>query len=190
MGSFYANLTLRTDDATAVARALAELGRDAYVAPAESGAVVVFDRAAEEGPREVAQLAARLTRRLGCAGLAVIVADDDVLWYALHHRGDAVDEYDSCPGYGTRAEKAPSGGDARRLCAAFGAAGREEAVRVILHESAPTFETDRHGALVEALGLPPVAVGTGYGYVTHGEVQDVDPGALLRVGRAPYVGAM
>src|SRR5918998_758933 len=158
MGSFYANLTLRTDDATAVARALSELGRDAYVAPAESGAVVVFDRLAEEGPREVAQLAARLTRRFGCAGLAVIVADDDVLWYALHQRGDAVDEYDSCPGYGTRAEKAPSGGDARRLCAAFGALGREEAVRAILHEGAPTFETARHQALVEALGLPLTAV--------------------------------
>jgi hypothetical protein len=188
MGSSYTSVTLRTADADGVAAALGEMGRDAYVAPADAGAVVVFDRETDEAPSGLGALARGLTSRFDCAGLAVAVGDDDVLWFGVYERGTPLDEYDSCPGYGTRHEAGPRGGDAETLCAALGAIGREEIVEGILRGPAPTFETDRHQALVEALGLPLIAVGTGYEYVRQGEVPDVDPAALLRVGDAPAPG--
>lgn len=54
MGSFYSNVTLRHDDAGAIAASLRDLGRTAYVTPPERGAVVVFDEGTED--QDVEQL--------------------------------------------------------------------------------------------------------------------------------------
>lgn len=186
MGNFYTNVTLRTGDAEAVADLLRDLGRDAYVTPAERGCVVVFDGETDENPSGLTRLVAELTRRLACVGLAVANVDDDVLWYSLHERGRPLDEYDSNPAYqGGPLDQPPTGGDAAKLCAAFGAAGREEVVRDVLHARPRSLEVYRHEALVEAIELPMVSAGTGYNYIVQGELRDVDPGALLRVGEAP-----
>ena len=183
MGNFYGNITLATNDGTAVANALRDLRRDAYVST-ESDFVVVFD-SVELDTKKVKQLLGDLTKRLACAGLAVMIADDDVLAYLLADRGRVVDDYDSNPGYETGRHPPPSGGDARLLCAAFSREDAQELVSAILHGAAPTFEFERHEALANALDLPMSAVGIGYGYITEGEAEDAGLTDLERIGAAP-----
>jgi hypothetical protein len=150
MGNFYANVTLRPAEMDTVVQTLVSLRRRTFVAPAVAGSTVIYDEAAEGGgQRELGRLAAELSRRHACAALAVLVADDDVLWYALYRAGRLDHEYDSNPSY----------------------------------DSGYVFEHERHADLARLLGLPEIAVATGYGYVDAGELPEgLAEGDLRRVG--------
>jgi hypothetical protein len=183
MGNFYGNITLRTDDRAGVMITLGALRRDAYVV-STPGFVVVYDREELDRSR-LNRLLLKLSEHFACVGFAVAVGDDDVLEYGLADRGRLVDEYDSNPGYDTGRATPPRGGDAARLCAAFGRIGRQEAVRAILHDLSPTLEVERHQALIEALDLPDAAVGMGFAYIADGQSEDAGLTDVARVGRAP-----
>src|SRR5688572_18729812 len=175
MGSFYVNYTVRSDQAAAV-KALK--GRSAYVTPIKDGALVVTDEAAEtqevDAVREVGEL---LSSRLKTAVLAVLNHDDDMLWYGLFETGRLTDEYSSWPDYFESGTSPPAGGDARKLCAAFGRGGKEKEVEAILREASRDEEgyvvaMERHADLMEALGLPAFAVGLGFNDLEEGELPE------------------
>jgi len=123
------------------------------------------------------ELGSRLSRDLESPVLAVVVHDDDILFFQLYEYGEITDDYDSSPGYfDPDAEPSgPDGGDAMRLCSAFGTANVAE-VMEILRKS--TYDDDgpdaieRHIQLVSALGLPPWAVCAGFNYIIAGEIPD------------------
>lgn len=174
MGQFYSNYTLRGPSQQDVASALA--GRSAFVTPAHNGCVVVYDEASEaQDFAIISELGSRLSLQFSCPVLAVVVHDDDILFFQLYEGGEVTDDYDSSPGYfDAEAEpSAPEGGDAGRLCAAFGTSNVSE-VSAILRKS--TYDddgpdaADRHDQLVRALGLSAWAVGAGYSYIAEGEV--------------------
>ncbi len=187
MGNFYTNYTLRGPSQQAVAEALA--GRTAIVSPAQDGCVVVFDEQSDEQDQAViAELAALLSRELDCPVLAVLNHDDDILWYQLYQSGKLADEYDSSPGYfDPMAEpSAPAGGDARKLCGAFGASNVAEVESVLrksaFEEDGYTFAIEQHTDLARALGLPSCAVGAGFRYVADGELPEgLEEADLVRV---------
>ncbi len=124
MGNFYANYTLRGPSQQLVAAAVA--GRSAIVTPAQHGCVVVFDEESDEqNPEVIAELASWLSAQLRSPLLAVLNHDDDILWYQLYLSGELVDEYSSAPGYCNTTDEGaamagPEGGDAKKLCSAFG----------------------------------------------------------------------
>jgi hypothetical protein len=98
------------------------------------------------------------------------------------------DEYDSSPDYFDPSgdESGPEGGDAQKLCAAFGASGVAQVQNVLrkssLDDDGYMFAVDRHKDLADALGIPTFGVGTGFRYVEEGELPDgLDEDALLRV---------
>lgn len=177
MGNFYTNITLKGASQQRVAERLRQAERSAYVSPELNGCVVVYDEECEEQDLGVlARLVSGLSKDLECAALAVLIHDDDILLYQLCRAGEVVDEYNSCPGYFEDVEPVPpSGGDAVKLCAEFGAAHAAERVASILRKSTLVgdeeydFEVERHQALSEALGLPSFAVGTGYSSIQEGE---------------------
>lgn len=180
MGSFYTNVTVRTSDATRVAEVLRAADREAYISGPHHGCIVVYDSETEEQDiDELKTLGALLSRELRCAALAVLVHDDDVLVYALYDGGLLMDEYVSAPAYFDTAaanSESPEGGDASRLCRAFGADGKATTVEQILRTERVggsgggfVFETERHQELVEALAIPEIAVSTGYNYLEEGE---------------------
>jgi hypothetical protein len=95
----------------------------------------------------------------------VFIFGDDILLYFLAEGGEVVDPYNSMPAYfGDEAGGlTPSGGDAERLCRAFGVPEAAEDVHAVLHSPnlgaidaegiEPgafqfTFEHERHEALV------------------------------------------
>jgi len=165
MGNFYTNYTLKGAHQKAVASAL--VGRRAIVTPTDdNGYVVVFDEESDEqDAKAISGLASFLSARFSCPVLAVLNHDDDILWYQLYEDGKLSDEYDSTPGYFDGAEpSAPTGGDAQRLCSAFGAC-EAPSVEMILRKSlfdegGYAFAFQRHADLVGALGLPQFGVGT------------------------------
>ena len=61
--------------------------------------------------------------------VAVIVHDNDILIYFLFQNGELADQYNSSPSYfdygSTKEPAGPAGGDAGRLCAAFGVDNRQ-----------------------------------------------------------------
>jgi len=187
MGSFYTNYTLRGPSQFAVAAALT--GRTALVTPSEAGCVVVFDETSEEQDAEgMAELASTLSRRFRCSVLGIVNHDDDILSYQLYQAGALEDEYDSCPNYfDPDAEPVdPSGGDAAKLCAAFGSDQVAEVEAILRRsgwdEDGYTFEVERHEDLMLALGLPLYGVGAGYHYISRGELPDgLTVGDLRRV---------
>lgn len=177
MGGFYTNYTLRGPSQKAVASALA--GRKAMVSPESRGCVVAYDEASDDQDGEViAALASQLSRSLHCPVLAVLDHDDDILWYQLYEDGRLTDEYDSTPGYfdPSAEPSAPAGGDAARLCRAFGATD-VDAVEAILRKS--TFDADgyafaheRHADLIRTLDIPEFAVLNTYASFERGEIPD------------------
>jgi hypothetical protein len=179
MGSFYTSITLRTVEQTKVINALRAAHREAYVSPPENGCTVVYDRECEEQDiEELNLLAGSLSAKLRCPALGALVHDDDVLVLMLHENGKLTDEYNSAPRYFESGEfTEPEGGDAARLCRAFGTANVASVESALRTQRAGggdqgfVFEMERHEALVEALGLPAVAV-TGYTYIEQGDVPE------------------
>lgn len=160
MGNFYVNYTLRGLSQQDVAAAVAD--RRARVTPVHNNCVVVFDEASDsQNATIIGDLASKLSRKFACPVLAVLDHDDDILWYQLYEKGELTDEYDSTPGYfDTDAEPStPGGGDAARLCAAFG--GDAATVDTVLR-GGYVFAFERHAAMVQALGISDYAVGTSY----------------------------
>ena len=182
MGSFYTNITLRTDHHDAVVEALHDLHRDAFVSPLDKGCVVVFDRKCEDQDVDtLKQLGGALSTRLKCPALAILVHDDDILVYELYDGGKLLDEYNSSPRYfDSGPGEEPEGGDASALGKAFGVAntsGIEEILqtpRAGGGDEGYVFEYERHEALVEALGIPAIAVGAGYNYIEEGDVEGAE----------------
>jgi hypothetical protein len=187
MGNFYTNFTLRGPSQQAVAKALA--GRSAIVTPAQDDCVVVFDEQSDtQDEAIISPLAASLSRELGCPVLAVLNHDDDIFWYQLYLRGELADEYDSSPGYfdPSAEPSSPIGGDALKLCSAFGV-GNVAEVESVLRKSAfdedgYTFAVERHTDLARLLGIPSFGVGSGFQYIAEGELPDgLEQDDLVRV---------
>jgi hypothetical protein len=177
MGQFYVNYTLRGVTQDAVAKAFA--GRAGIVTPSANDTVVAFDKeSANQDQGVISSLAAKLSGELRCPVLAVMDHDDDILWYQLYIDGELQDEYDSTPGYfdPTAQPSAPAGGNAARLCSAFGSSNVEEVERVLRKSSFDddgyTFASERHGDLVRALGISSFGVGTAYESFEYDELPD------------------
>ncbi len=177
MGQFYVNYTLRGVTQGAVAKALA--GRACIVTPSANGTVVAFDDESENQDQDViSSLAMELSRKLRCPVLAVMDHDDDILWYQLYTDGELQDEYDSTPGYFDPAAQpsAPAGGDAAKLCSAFGSSNLDVVERVLrksaFDNDGYTFASERHGDLVNALGISPFGVGTAYASFEYEELPE------------------
>ena len=157
--------------------------------PAQNGCIVVFDEQSDEQDQEViTELASRMSREFGCPVLAVLNHDDDIFWYQLYLSGKLADEYDSSPGYfdPSAAPSVPAGGDAQKLCSAFGASNVAEVESVLrkssFDEGGYTFAVERHIDLARALGIPSFGVGAGFRYVADGEVPDgLEEDDLVRV---------
>jgi hypothetical protein len=183
MGNFYVSFTVKTDDAGAAVETLRRAGRSAFVTPELTGYVLVTDELADQqDPMAIQQVGELLSGELEKPVLAVLNHDDDILCYWLFEGGRTTDQYDSDPGYFEGEDEPPSGGDAERLCSAFGAEQSIEEVRSILADrEGYLFAVDRHEALTGALGLPETAVGFGYGYVEAGDIlEGIEPGSLIR----------
>jgi hypothetical protein len=192
MGSFYTNITLRSHQARII-ELLEREDRTAYVAPTVNGCTVVCDKECDEQDTDVLQeLAALLSRELQCVAFAVLNHDDDVLMYWLYENGTPTDRYDSTPDYFSDDEEGdalPSGGDAYRLCRAFGVMQNVAEVEDVLRTPAFSedehylFAIERHADLVAALGTPSFSVGLGYTYIEMGSLPPgLDPDSLRRVG--------
>lgn len=175
MGNFYLNVTLVDVDADDVRR---EVPRPSFVV--FDGAHAVVFAAEDDAGAPLA--GAGLTATLRCAGISIGVHDDDVLFWEVHRRGETVAagavphpaEYfgiDLTPQHalddGLDLDDEDDDEDevdlAGDLVLALGR-GDVEAVREALATDR-VFATDRHIALVEALGLPRAAVGWGHRYL-------------------------
>lgn len=182
MGNRYANVTLNGSSQEGIAKALRDDNRSAIVSATAKGITIVYDEESESQDGVIVSLAKQLSDKHRCVTWAVFNYDDDVLFYWLFDNGELIDEYNSSPGYFEGQQTAPSGGDAKKLCQAFGATAAEVKVHDILHYSKTIggeslnarylFETERHLHLCRAIGLPDHAVGTGYGYLIEGETPE------------------
>ena len=179
MGNFYTNIVIPEPTTDAVTAALERAGRSAFVAN-DGKVTIVYDEACDDQDlQELERLATTLAREVGRPALAVCNHDDDVLWYALaDDRG--VDVYNSWPGYFDDGDETPEGGDARRLCAAFGVRDREGDVAALLEEPHDRIgmEIDRHARLAELLEIPTDAALLGYRYLSRGELA-IEKGSSL-----------
>lgn len=173
MGSFYVNVTLLGVGLDAV--------REAWPGPAfayeESGDVVLFAEADDE---QHVVTAGPLSEMLGCVAVGVGVHDDDICFWNVYRSGELVvsgalpdpveyfdlDEElvaDMSELAGDVAEMVAPPPDAEALVDAIGR-GDVAALRAALAGDV-VFASDRHRAVVTALGLPPGAVGWGYRYL-------------------------
>ncbi len=132
MGAFYWNIVLKGPSQGDIADALAEMSVEAWISPTIDGITAVYD-AISDGYTGIilGRLSSQLSMRFGCSALAAGVWDSDVLCYQLYKDGERDDYYQS-----DRPESdgssPPSGGDADKLCAAFGVMNARDEVNAIL----------------------------------------------------------
>jgi hypothetical protein len=180
LGSFYGNVTLLG----ATFEAACDVAPRPAFAFADAGAVVLF---AEVDDQPVPRSGAGLTESLGCMAFSVGIYDDDIFFFEVHDRGRSVlagafpdpakyfalgdemlDQLDlgALEGAGTPPVfMAPASPDPAQLVTTIGR-GEEASLRAALGDGF-TFATERHRAVVVALGLPAGAVGWGYRYLTY-----------------------
>jgi hypothetical protein len=194
MGAFYGNITLKGPSQKSIAQSLHR--RRAVVAPTVGDYTVAFDSVCDDQDSEALQaLTARLSSDLHCSALAVIVHDDDVFAYFHYQDGELADWYNSCPSYfdfDSAIERAgPAGGNAERLCAAFGVDTRHEVDSILRQppgKSGYAFETERHSDLFHVLGMPAFAVGKALASFDRGEYPDgLSADQMLWAADAPSV---
>jgi hypothetical protein len=194
MGSSYGNVTLRGPTQAQVVERLKDSGIVAYVSPTRDGVTVVYDCRGDRDPSALRAVTLWLSREMRCAAWGTLVHDSDVLIHHLARDGEMRDEYDSFPGFPNAGFQRPAGGDAAVLCREMGLRACDPAaVEAALRRTGHTFEEARHGELLEALGHPDLAFGTGYTYVWQEEYPDgVTREMLAHVGEedgdcdAPY----
>jgi hypothetical protein len=173
MGNFYVNFATRGPGRDAVAQFLRSAQRIAFVAPTIDGVTMFFDRESDAQKETVVQgLAKRASAELNAPVLAALNDDDDLLMLWLFQAGEGVDQYDSCPGCldddasSDEDDHAPAGGDATKLCAAFGVpASKAAQVENVLRGDKYRFAFQRHKALADLLNLPWPYACTGYEYI-------------------------
>lgn len=174
MGSFYGNVTLV---GTTIEEVIEASPRPAYVF-ADNDAVVVLAEVDDDG---APTSGATLSEAVGCVAFSTGVHDDDIFLFEVHDRGRLVAAGavpDPAAYFGLDVEMladidpdlrevagtaaSPSSGPVD-LDAVVGALGRGDsrALRAAL-EADFVFASDRHQAVVDALGLPGGAVGWGF----------------------------
>ena len=189
MGAFYTSVLLKGIQREKVILWLKEKNREAVVYPENSGCVPVFDAAFEaQEMGEINVFCGDVSRSLGCIAWAVTNHDDDLLHYRLFNGGEAADEYYSVPPevlFGmddpddfdddepVDMSFVPKGGDATLLCDLFGNPGKPKEVESVLRDLGGMggqfiMATDRHYALLEALGITPDGLCSGYREVLAG----------------------
>lgn len=160
MGNFYTNITVVGHGATACVKVLSDLRCEAYVVEVNNFCVV-YDRECDEQNTEVlAALTEHLATRLDTVTLAVLNHDDDILWLQLYDRSDLVAEYANRNGPKT---------NIRALCRTLGKSHDFWLVWWLLCRPF-LFQFSRHDRLVKHFGLPEAAVGSGYTYISHGDI--------------------
>ena len=163
MGSFYVNFTTRGPGRDAVANSLRSAKRKAFVAPTRDGLTVFFDEVADMQSEEmIKDLSERISKELDTPLLAVRNHDDDVLCYWLYEAGRMTDKNNSCREYFIDDDTTPAGGDAKKLCAAFGASGKTKQVDRVLRNEECYFALFRHQELAALLNFPWPYVSMGY----------------------------
>ncbi len=173
VGNFYVNHATRGPDREAVAEFLRAAERTAFVGPTVEGTTMFFDAESDMQNEEVIKdLGARASKDLSAPILAVLNHDDDILAYWLFEAGRLVDDYNSCPGYFDGDDVTPAGGDATRLCAAFGVADKAEQVDEVLRGEDFVFAMHRHETLAELLRFPSDYVCLGYRYAEEAIEED------------------
>ena len=185
MGNFYVNFTTRGPERDAVAKSLKSAKRKAYVGPTLDGLTVFFDEKSDtQDDAVIKQLGERLSKDLDAPVLAVLNHDDDILSYWLFEAGKLADEYNSCPGYFTdEGGDRPAGGDANKLCAAFGVSTKSKAVEKILRDEEYVFALERHEALAALLKHPWPYACMGFRYIKEGSLAEgVSKKDLLAIG--------
>jgi hypothetical protein len=186
VGNFYVNYSTRGRDREAVAECLRSAKRKAFVSPTINDTTVVFDEGADTQDEAIIKdVGKRISKVLAAPVLAVINHDDDILAYWLFEGGEISDEYNSCPGYfSDEGGDTPEGGDAKKICSAFGVPAKAKQVEKILRdEEEYVFALDRHKALAELLQHPWPYVCMGYGYIKEGSfAEGISAEDLLAVG--------
>jgi hypothetical protein len=175
MGNFYGNVTLLDVSLADVRSALnqpafaAVVGRD----------IVVYVDGDDDGP----QSGQEFSERLSCVAVSAGVHDDDILFWEVHVSGrgatsgaipdpaeyfgmdeEMLDALDVDTSAGAIANAATTDQMARQLVEATGR-GDVRTVREVF-DGDFVFATERHQALVKALGLPTAAVGWGFRYLS------------------------
>jgi hypothetical protein len=144
---------------------------------------VVYDQAVDEQDyAAINRLGRAVTGPLACSALAAALHDGDVLYLWLFHKGRVRDRYDSCPSYFSPSwvtRQSPEGGDARRICQAFGRADRQWRVEQLLRADllegelpGVPGELERHAALAAELGMPEEVAGLEYTPIAGGYVPE------------------
>jgi hypothetical protein len=172
MGSFYTNITVIGGSADRVAAELRDLRRRAYLADF-NGTCVVYDQECEKQDTQVlAALAEHLATRLAARCFAALNHDDDILWFQLYDGPDLVAEYANRGGPKT---------NVTALCRALGKPGSVVHAWFLLHLPF-LFQVTRHLRLARLLGLPEASVGSGYTYISRGEMPvGVEKGRLVQI---------
>jgi hypothetical protein len=187
MGTFLTNITLRGVSPSQVSAWLRKNKRRAFVSEEVRGCTIVCDCDCDEQEAEtLADLAASLSKDLGCPALAAMVHDSDVLLLMLFEQGRVVMDYNSAPAYFEDAEpEPPEGADAAALCRAFASERVAEVERILNQwwdpegdEGAGDEENEfdseemRLAVLAEVLGLPNVISAVSYTSLQEGDLDE------------------
>jgi hypothetical protein len=160
MGNFYTNITVLSERAGESINVIRELGREAYIVHLPNAAVVYDRQCDEQNTGVLSALAEHLSVKLNSVTFAVLNHDDSILWWQLYSSSELIAEYANRGGPKT---------DVSAMCRTLGKEKEILLVWWILHRPY-LFQVSRHKRLVDCLGLPYASVGTGYGYLSRGEV--------------------
>jgi len=180
MGTFYANIVVKTPDAASIVVLVEQTRLPATVA-SHDGFVILSDQRLDEQDEDwMNEWTQRLSAVTGAPSLGVLVHDDDVLLMCLATGDGRVQLYNSCPDYFTgEGGGTPTGGDVELFASTFNPHVDRLALDKALNtgladEKAADYpyvcEADRHLDLIHLLNLPAWSVS-----FAHASLDDTPP---------------
>jgi len=191
MGSFIANLHVKSADSTSIARLLENIGVAAgYVTAPGNGWVSVFEEQLSCQDEDwISQLGSQISRDLGAPVVAFLIHDSDFLRYWLFDAGQVADAFDSCPGYFSDFESSSTTPPAvatlphaRTLKQVLRLSASEESIDAVLQQT-PTFAETQLEELASLLEIDSQRALLDFDHLQSD--YGLIPNELQRVGRQP-----
>lgn len=173
MGVFFTNYQVRTKDAVACAKAVADLVRSqALVSDAEAGWVSVYDENSEsQNEKEMERLAKELSSRLATEVFAFLLHDSDIFVYWLYRKGKLVDRFNSRPDYFgpvKAAERRKFAGDFSKLQPISAVAASANTFQQLVAKK-HVFKEELARDFAQLMGINPERACTGFKYLNESE---------------------
>lgn len=177
MGNFYVNICVKISDPHQLISSFSPTFGAAFVGPSVDGWTCFSSEAIDsQDQAKINMLGIHLSAEFKTTAVAVLNHDDSILSVDLYREGEAIAEFNSCPGYfnpnPSEEDLEPRLSDASAFASLVEDISPEDLSVELLKPELAADTLGLHEKLVSVLRLPQYSIAAGYRYINEGMYHD------------------